>query len=210
MHHACAHHFYPAVAKFLRRVRSDQTHVDFDARFYERKVAWAKSRLDIRPLEQFSKETVERPLQVCKCYILTDRQSLYLKKFRLVRHVGGFVAEDLAGHDDSVRRLYSHFLLRLHVAQLDRRRMRTQYHVRLVFNEKSVLHIARGMVFGHIQSVEVVPFRLDQRTFGEGETHARKYLVRLTNERRYRMQVTSWHSASIASLSSLQNRAFLL
>src|SRR3989344_5240561 len=87
--------------------------------------------------------------------------------------------------------------LRLHIAHLHRRRMRTKHKSRFALNEKSVLHVARRMVFGDVQHVKVVPLTLEEGPFFERKTHSLKNSVRRPNEARYRMHMAALHRVSI-------------
>ena len=142
---------------------------------------------------------LERAFKLRERDIFADRQPFDLEKFRFVRHVGRFVAKHFARHDDAIRRIEALFHLRFHVAHLDRGRVRAQNVSRLIFDEKGILHVARGMVFGDIEGVEVVPLVLDERAFREGEAHFKKYAVCLADERGDRMYM----AAIIGHVSSI-------
>jgi hypothetical protein len=82
---------------------------------------------------------------------------------RQVRRVDRFVAIDAAGSDDfdGQRRLA------LEHARLHGRRVRTEQEI--VRQPERVLHVARGMVLGDVERVEVVIRRLDVGAFLEPE-----------------------------------------
>ena len=93
------------------------------------------------------------------------------RPFDLMEHrrVGGvgILAVGLAGDHDADRRL-----LRLHGADLHRRRMRAQklaLAVRAGLEEEGVVHLARRVSFREIQRGEIVVVRLDIRSFGDRE-----------------------------------------
>src|SRR3989344_5372879 len=87
--------------------------------------------------------------------------------------------------------------LRLHIAHLHRRCMRTEHKSRFALYEKSVLHVARRMVFGDVQHVKVVPLAFEERPFFERKAHSLKNSVRFADEARYRVYVTALHRVSI-------------
>src|SRR3989344_2339976 len=104
-----------------------------------------------------------------------------------MRHVSRFVAEDLAWYDNPKWRLCAFFCLFLHVPYLNVGCMRPQHHAWLVLDKKGVLHVACGMVFRHIERIEVVPLALEKWPVRERKTHRIEDLIRFANERRYGM-----------------------
>ena len=96
-----------------------------------------------------------------------------------VREVEIVAPIDATGHDDADRRL-----VRFHVANLHRGRVRAQQRPQIVGPSgialdrrrevQRVLHVARGMLGRHVQRVEAVPLVFDLRTFDDGEAHARE------------------------------------
>jgi hypothetical protein len=62
--------------------------------------------------------------------------------------------------------------------------VRAQDHARLVFDKKRVLHVARRMVFGHIERVKVVPLVLQARPLAESEAHIKEDAVSLADKAR--------------------------
>src|SRR3989338_3187494 len=203
VYHPSAHHFYPAVAQFLGRIRAGYTHIPPPRRLGERKEARTESYLDVRAPEQFPEKSLERFLEIRKRNVFAHREALHLKELRLVRHVGCFVAEHLARHNDAVWRLTAVLYLRLHVAYLDVGCMRAQNEPRLVFDEELVLHIPRRVVFGNVQRIEVVPFILEKRAFGVRKSHPVKDRVRLANKRR------NWMDVSSFAISVLHSRQYI-
>ena len=106
-----------------------------------------------------------------------------------MRHIGRFVAEGFAGDDDAVWRLLSRLHLRLHVAELHRRGVRTEHISGGILDEERVLHVARGMVFRHVQRIEIVPLVLEKRAGCVRKTHGAEYPCRFAHEDRNRMQM---------------------
>src|SRR3989344_1917123 len=150
VHHPGPHHLNPLTAQLLRHVLADDAHIYFDRRLRKREKARPKAYLDVRPFEQFSEETCECPIEVRKRHVLPYRKPLYLEEFRLVCHIGRFVAKNFAWHYDAIRRLDILLDLLFHVADLHGRCMRAQDHSRLTGNKKSVLHVTRGVVLWYV------------------------------------------------------------
>ncbi len=94
------------------------------------------------------------------------------------------VAINRAGNDDLQRRLTA-----FHGANLHRRSMSSQQVG--AGDEKSILHVARRMVFGNIERFEVVIIVLDIGTAGDFETHAQKDLDDLVDHQRYRVAMAT-------------------
>src|SRR3989338_8535268 len=130
---------------------------------------------------------------MCKGNIFTDRKAFYLEKFCLMGHVGRFISEALPWRDYPIWRKYSFFHLLRHVADLDSGSMSAQYIAGLILDIESVLHIARRMIFRHIQCIEVVPFAFEKRPFRNRKSQFVKNRIRLANQRRDRMKMAAWH-----------------
>ncbi len=116
-----------------------------------------------------------------------------------MRQVEVVAAVDAARRDDSDRRL-----VRLHVPDLNRRRVRPQHRAEIPGagarhrrgEVERVLHIARGMLGRHVQRVEAVPLVFDLRTFDRREAHTREDLLHAVANERQRMAVTEGRFAA--------------
>src|SRR3989344_969789 len=204
MHHARTHHLYPPVAQLGRRALAYESHIIVDRRLGERKEARTELYFDGYVFssgggsafggEKFPEESLERTFEIGKRDVFPHGQTFYLEKFRFIRHVRRLVAEYFAGDNNAIWRLNALLHLRFHVAHLHGRGVRTQHHAWFVFDEKSILHIAGGMVLGHIECVKIVPLVFKERAFGTRESHVEKYLVGFADERRYGVNVPTLHN----------------
>ena len=121
-----------------------------------------------------SAEFLENPFQVRHRRIAIDGQTFYLVKHRRMGLVVVAAVDPSRGNDPDRRSAF------LHGANLHGRGMRSK-HVRLtrvaffLDQEEGVVLLPCRMVRMHIQGVEIVPVRLDLRTFGDLESQIREY-----------------------------------
>ncbi len=112
------------------------------------------NRLSPRLAEERLQEVVERALEVAERDALVDGEALDLVERRRVRRVRRVAPVDATERDDVDGRL-----LRLHRADLRRRRLRAQH--RLVVEEERLQRRPRRMPEREVERVEVVARRLD-------------------------------------------------
>ena len=94
----------------------------------------------------------------------------------------GLVAEHAAGKQRADGRL-----LAFHCAHLHRRGVRAQQNVRIVVDEKRILHVASRMFGREIERRKDVPIVLNFRTFGNSETQTAENLDNVVADYRERM-----------------------
>ena len=109
---------------------------------------------------------------------LPNDQRLDLAEGRGVGQIQVVSSVDTAGHRDADRRL-----VRLHVANLHRRGMRSHQRPHIIGapavaldrrgQVERVLHVAGRMIFRHVERVEAVPLVFDLGAVDDGEAHPR-------------------------------------
>src|SRR6267143_2268913 len=199
VHHPGAEHLHPAAAladlaalPAAERVRD----VHLGGGLGEGEVAGPQPRLDVGAEERLH-ERVERAAQVRHRHALLHVQALDLVEHRRVRHVG-VAAVYLPRRDDADGRL-----ARLeHGADLHRARVRAQdargrlgrslwrRRQRRGVERERVLHVARRVVDGETELLEVVDVPLDLRTVGDVEPQAGEDLDNVVHRQRDRVAVT--------------------
>src|SRR3990172_4007570 len=112
-------------------------------------------------------ERDERPLPLAHGNIPVHIEPLELVEDHVASGADRFIAVDAPGHDDANRGLLS-----LHHPNLDRRCMGAQENV--LRYKKGILHIARRMIGGKIQSGKVMEIVLNIRARGNSEAHSAK------------------------------------
>ena len=122
----------------------------------------------------------ERPLEVAERDPFADAEPFDLVEHRRVPEVV-VVPVDAPGADDADRRL-----ARQHRADLHRRSVRAQQPA--VFEEESVLRVARRMVVGKVEETEVHPVVFDLGPFGDAVTQRPEDRFDLTRDESHRMQ----------------------
>lgn len=173
MDHAGPHKFDPAgaFAGFAAfAITKEAREVQFETGFHKREISWAEAyfyRFSEEAAEKFSHDSFE----VAEGNVFVDEEAFHLIECGVVGGVGGFVAEYSSRDDQSQWRAVF-----FHAADLDRRGVRAQNHsstifIRFILNEKSVLHVAGGVIGRDVQSFKIVIFRFDFRTVGDHETH---------------------------------------
>src|SRR5450756_864741 len=120
-----------------------------------------------RQAEHSSYEFLEYSLQICERDTLVDDETFDLREHGSVACIHRVAAIASAGGNHPYRRTPS-----FHRPDLNRRRMCTQKHAgRQV---ERVLHIARGVVRGDVERLEIVVFLLDFWTLFYIESHGQK------------------------------------
>ncbi len=209
VHHARPHHFDPSSTQFLRHVLAIHARIHFYTRFHERKETRAKTHLHVSSFEKLCVKPVERPLEMSHGNIFSHNETFELEKFCFVRHVGRLIAKDFSWHDYAIGRLNALFHLRFHVSDLDGGCLGAQNHSRLIFNKEGVLHVARRMILGDVEGVEVVFLALKEGSFFKRKSHLCENTVCLANERRYGMDVATRHRESISPTPRLPKPSIL-
>src|SRR6478735_7274825 len=167
MYHAAAQYFYPAgmlanIAAFSMTYQTINIH--FCARFCKWKIRRAKTDLHFFA-KHFLHKKIQRLFKIGKAYIFINIQPLHLVKKTMRPGTNGFVAVNTA------RANYTDgWLLVFHHPCLYVARMRTQEPVWVFLHIKSILHIPRRMVFGHIHRSEIVPVVFNLRAFCQYKT----------------------------------------
>src|SRR5262245_54861338 len=202
MHHAAAAQLDPA--RFLAHraagaVALPAAQIDLRARLRVRKKARTEPYAN-GWREHLAREREQRPLEIGQRQSFTHSEPFDLTERRRVRQIEIVAPVHAARHHDADWRL-----VRLHVADLHRRRVRAQQrpHACIAVESRQrlpevqrVLHVARGMLRGHVQRVEAVPLVLGLGAFDDGKSHAREDLLELVADDGERMTVPEARRAS--------------
>ena len=100
-----------------------------------------------------------------------------------MRCVDGVGTVNASGRYHSYRRL-----LLFHSSDLYRRRLRAKQY--LVGDVESVLRVARRVVFGYVQRLEVIVIEFDLGTFLDRKSHTDKYVLEFSLNERERMRMS--------------------
>ena len=155
--------------------------VHFGGRLGERKIAGPQARLCFGA-EKFAREIIHGAFEIAEGDVRIHGQAFDLVEHVAVRRVGIIAAIDFARDDDAHRRL-----LLFHGANLHRRSVRAQQMPAARARDVEGVHVvARGMMLGNIQRLEIVVRRFD---FGSGDDaeadrgeNAQKFVVGLADQ----------------------------
>ncbi len=154
--------------------------IELEARFDEREVAGPQAHRDFA-LEDGRKQGLHEVEQVSDADVAIDHHAFELVEGVFVRGVHLLVAEDAAWGDHAQRRTQL-----AHAAHLHGRGVGAQQPV--AFQPKRILHVARRMVGGDIQGIEIVLVRFDFRAIENAEAEREKEVFDFGLDLRQRVQ----------------------
>ena len=125
----------------------------------------------------------ERAFKMREGDIFSHYQSFHLEELGFVRHVGCFVAKDVARYDDAIWRLYAFLNLLFHVAHLDRASVRAQAPcpARLYIKKVSCMSRA-GWSFGTLSMSKLYHSSSTSGPSAKRKAHIKKDTICLADE----------------------------